>query len=381
MKIGIITIHKSPNYGACLQCYALYKYISMYVTNVEIIDLHRPIEFDDYIPSIKYVRSRKPIITWKMRIKRVLGLYKENFDANKYSISALKKFEDFNSEISLSKPYRSIDDLYANPPKYDLYITGSDQVWNPTQNYCLEPYFLTFVENGYGKKISYASSIGINDLTIKEKSLFKKWLNSYDAISVREKQGKKLLQSFIDRDIKQVPDPTFLLSTDFWREMAIRPKCTEKYILLFSLRFSPILLKYCIKLSKESNLKLIVLSQIQPDVKDGSYIAVKDAGPKDFIGYIKHAEMVITDSFHCTVFSIILGTSNFYTYISPYNKRGSRITDLLESFNLSDHLLSVSLDEPYSKLIQRKIKHDYVDQTIIENNINARNYLDPYIKI
>lgn len=290
MRIGIITIHNSPNYGACLQSYALYKYINMNGGDVEIIDLHRPIEFDDYIPSAKYVRCRKPIMTWKMRIKRMLGLYKVNVDANKYSPFALKKFENFNSEISLSKPYRSIDELYANPPKYDLYITGSDQVWNPTQNYCLEPYFLTFVAEGQGKKISYASSIGINDLTIKEKSLFKKWLSSYDAISIREKQGKVLLQSFINRDIKQVPDPTFLLSMDFWREMAIRPQFNEKYILLFTLRFSPILLKYCLELSKESNLKLIVLSQIQPDVEGDSYIAIKDAGPKEFIGYIKYAE-------------------------------------------------------------------------------------------
>lgn len=380
MKIGIITIHNSPNYGACLQSYALYKYINMNGGDVEVIDLHRPIEFDDYIPSAKYVRCRKPIMTWKMRIKRMLGLYKVNVDANKYSPFALKKFENFNSEISLSKPYRSIDELYANPPKYDLYITGSDQVWNPTQNYCLEPYFLTFVAEGQGKKISYASSIGINDLTIKEKSLFKKWLSSYDAISIREKQGKVLLQSFINRDIKQVPDPTFLLSMDFWREMAIRPQFNEKYILLFTLRFSPILLKYCLELSKESNLKLIVLSQIQPDVEDDSYIAIKDAGPKEFIGYIKYAEMVITDSFHCTVFSIILGTSNFYTYISPYNKRGSRIIDLLESFSLLDHLLPVSLDETYAKLMQKEIKHDDVNRIIINNNIAARKYLDPYIK-
>lgn len=380
MRIGIITIHNSPNYGACLQSYALYKYINMNGGDVEIIDLHRPIEFDDYIPSAKYVRCRKPIMTWKMRIKRMLGLYKVNVDANKYSPFALKKFENFNSEISLSKPYRSIDELYANPPKYDLYITGSDQVWNPTQNYCLEPYFLTFVAEGQGKKISYASSIGINDLTIKEKSLFKKWLSSYDAISIREKQGKVLLQSFINRDIKQVPDPTFLLSIDFWREMAIRPQFNEKYILLFTLRFSPILLKYCLELSKESNLRLIVLSQIQPDVEGDSYIAIKDAGPKEFIGYIKYAEMVITDSFHCTVFSIILGTSNFYTYISPYNKRGSRIIDLLESFSLLDHLLPVSLDETYAKLMQKEIKHEDVNRIIINNNIAARKYLDPYIK-
>lgn len=90
--------------------------------------------------------------------------------------------------------------------------------------------------------------------------------------------------------------------------------------------------------------------------------------------------MVITDSFHCTVFSIILGTSNFYTYISPYNKRGSRIIDLLESFSLLDHLLPVSLDETYAKLMQKEIKHDDVNRIIINNNIAARKYLDPYIK-
>lgn len=100
------------------------------------------------------------------------------------------KFQDFNSQIRLSKPYRGIDELYRNPPEYDVYITGSDQVWNPTQNYCLEPYFLTFVKNKNARKISYASSIGIDQLLPKEKKDFKRWLSSYNSISVREKPHK-----------------------------------------------------------------------------------------------------------------------------------------------------------------------------------------------
>lgn len=380
-KIGIITIHNSPNYGACLQSFALYKYIEMQKCDVELINLYRPVEFKDYKPSLKYVRCRKPQMSWKMRIKRFFHLSKENIDANSYSPLAYSKFLDFNESIKLSKAYVSIDELYANPPIYDLYITGSDQVWNPTQNYCLEPYFLTFVSKGKAKKISYASSIGINELRDNEKSDFKKWLSSYDAISIREKQGKDLLESFIGRTVTQVPDPTFLLPVEYWKSIANSSKdCDCPYILLFSLRYSPVLLNYCLKLSKESGLRLVVLGQIQPDPKDNSYIAVKDAGPKEFLGFIESADMVITDSFHSTVFSLIMGAKNFYTYISPYNKRGSRIIDLLESFNLTNHLLSTNLDQGYLELNKSELNSVEIQRVIKSNQSLAQEYLDEFIK-
>ena len=226
-KVGIITIHNSPNYGACLQSYALYRYIQQQGNDVEIIDLHRAFAYEDYIPSNKYVSSRsvKRSLLSKIKgnVKSLIGIKPKN--PSLYSPLAIKKFDEFNSIIKLSKPYRGIDELYANPPLYDLYISGSDQLWNPTQAYCLEPYFLTFVPNGQGKKISYATSVGITDLRDNEKKDFAKWLNLYDDISVREYQAQRLLQGLLaNKKVNQVADPTFLLDPKDWKNMAVKPK-------------------------------------------------------------------------------------------------------------------------------------------------------------
>lgn len=381
MKIGIITIHKSPNYGACLQAYALWKYLEQKGNDCEIIDLYRPYQ-EEYVPSKRFQRMRQHtsfVSRCKQAIKKMLGLYKGK--AGKlFSDNAKLKLDKFNSQIKYSRAYKGIDELYANPPIYDLYVSGSDQLWNPTQPYCLEPYFLTFVPNG-GRKISYATSIGITDLTDEEKHKFKDWLSSYDAISVRELQAEKLLESFItDHVISQVPDPTFLLDVEEWKKLAVSPDINEKYILLFTLQWSPVLVEYCKRLSAESGLLLVVLTQIQPQNNGGGYIPVTDAGPKEFIGYIANAEMVITDSFHCTVFSIIMGVKNFYTYISPSNGRGSRITDLFDSFGLQNHLLNSDLKDDYTQLASQKINRDGILKTIESLKIQGQGFIDKFLR-
>lgn len=380
-KVGIITIHNSPNYGACLQSYALYRYIQQQGNDVEIIDLHRPFAYEDYIPSKKYVCSRpvKRSLLSKLKgnVKSLIGIKTKN--PSLYSPLAIKKFDEFNSIIKLSKPYRGIDELYANPPLYDLYISGSDQLWNPTQAYCLEPYFLTFVPNGQGKKISYATSVGITDLRDNEKKDFAKWLNLYDDISVREYQAQSLLLGLLaDKKVNQVADPTFLLDPKDWKDMAVRPK-QSKYILMFTLQHRPEILEYCLQLSKQSGLPLIELGQVQPDVLDGSYTAVKDAGPKEFLGYIENAELVITDSFHCTVFSLIMGANNFYTYIAPTNQRGSRIIDLLETYNLKKHLLPISLNSSFDTLMFETINKNVVSGIMKNERDRSRLFINQYL--
>lgn len=381
MKIGIITVHKSPNYGACLQAYALWKYMEQQGNDCEIIDLYRPYQ-EDYVPSKRFQLMRQNTSfasRCKKAVKKMLGIKKRKV-GKLFSDNAKLKFDEFNSQIKYSRTYKGIDELYAAPPIYDLYVSGSDQLWNPTQPYCLEPFFLTFVPNG-GKKISYATSIGITDLTDEEKRKFKDWLSSYDAISVREFQAKKLLESFItDHVICQVPDPTFLLDVEEWKRLAVNPNIKGKYILLFTLQWSPVLVEYCKRLNAESGLQLVVLTQIQPQYTDGGYIPVTDAGPKEFIGYIANAEMVITNSFHCTVFSIIIGANNFYTYIAPSNNLGSRITDLLDIFSLDNHLLSSDLSANYTELASRTINHSQIRQTIEKEKLQGVDFISKHIK-
>lgn len=368
-KIGIITIHNSPNYGASLQSFALYKYIEQLGYACELIDLHRPHE-KNYKRSRKYVAYRE---NFRGKIKRVIKKL-IGWSGTYYSPSAKIRFDAFNRQIKLSRPYYGIDDLYADPPQYDVYITGSDQLWNPAQPFCLEPYFLTFAPKG-AKKISYAASIGITELTDCEKRDFKRWLSEYSAISVRENQAKILLESFVDKEIVQVVDPTMLLDVEYWHSIAVTPTQQKNYILLFTLGFQSYMVDYALRLSRESGMPLVCLGQIQPDVKDESYVAVKDAGPLEFIGYIAHADLVITDSFHGTVFSMIMGCKNFFTYIRPGNKRSSRITDLLSTFHLQDHILKSDLSASYADLDKQKIDREQLLSILREQQSRSRQFL------
>ena len=375
-RIGILTIHNSPNYGACLQAYALYSYLSQQPgVDCEMIDLHRPHE-KGYIPSKRFKPYRQVQQSMWKRIKGWLRkiVEKKNGSHDLYSAEAKPKFKDFNKCIKLSQPYWSIEKLYTCPPDYDIYVTGSDQVWNPTQPYCLEPYFLTFAPKGR-KKVSYASSIAVTELTEDERRDFQHWLSDYDIISVRERHARQLLASFVSRPVALVADPTFLLDAKIWKALAVNPQRQSPYILLFTLDYDVDLLRFALRISRESGLRLIYLNQLLPMLNDVDCVAIRDAGPKDFLGYIAHADMVITNSYHATVFSIILEAKSFYTYIAGYNQRGSRITDLLETFGLQQHLLQQDLSEDYQTLAGRNIEWTQIREVAQRERNNGREFL------
>lgn len=225
------------------------------------------------------------------------------------------------------------------------------------------------------EKISYASSIGINELTNKEKKDFSRWLSSYDMISVREIAAKQLLQPLLrNKKIEIVSDPTFLLDFDFWNKFIIHPQI-KNYILLFTLAYDESMIDYGLKLCQESNKKLVVLNLNQPNILNSKYISVTDAGPKEFLGYIANADMILTDSFHCTVFSIILKVPQFYTYIAPWNLRGSRITNLLKTFHLENHLLKQDKSQNWEELNRISINYSNIEEIYLKEQASSRNYL------
>lgn len=369
-KIGIITIHNSPNYGACLQSYGLYHFLNNIGIDCEIIDLHRPTH-NDYVESKKYTatRTKNKNFLKNFLLKLVFKKRKKTM-----SVKAMKRFNNFNSRIKLSKPYLCIDTLYENPPYYDVYISGSDQLWNPTIGFCNEPYFLTFVKNK-SKRISYATSIGIDKLTENEKENYSKWLDSYNHISVREKSAKDLLESFIEKKIEQVADPSFLPERSHWTSMAKLPYIEAPYILLFTLSYNEYLLQMCRRFKKESGMQLIYLCLNQPK-KNCDYKIEKDAGPEEWLGYLAKAEMVITDSFHGSVFSIIMGTKNFFTYVPSSQKRGKRITDLLDTYQLSEHVFTEDdLKKSFESFYKRKLNHKIITDIYMIEQERSRSYL------
>lgn len=351
--IGIITVQKAPNYGAELQCYALQHYLRSLGYDCEIIDLCRPVHKDfkktkGYEPYINDNLSiSQKIVCWARNIKnKYLPFITKNgrkiiaFESrNKGAMSLLtEKFHAFENRIVFSKKYKSIGDLYDNPPFYDVYITGSDQLWNPTQKYCIEPFFLTFVNNG-GKKVSYATSIGQDSLSTEVIKDYQKWLSSYDSISLREQTAIDLLQPLCSKEIHKTIDPTLLVPKEEWNLMAISPK-KEKYIFCFTLHYCPNLLEYARKLSISLGIKLIYWKHCyQEDAFDGdNCMGIIDISPEEWLGFIRNAYYVVTDSFHGSVFSLIF-ERNFATYIDSKNSRGCRIKDLFEMLDVKDRLI------------------------------------------
>lgn len=387
-SIGIITIHNSKNnYGGVLQSFGLFEYLRSQGYAVEVIDLHRPNTHPDYVMSPRYtfMRFHVSLVQYaKARILEILGkrhLFDPKVGSN-WNPDAVKKFNDFNDRIKLSRPYTYIPDLYKNPPKYDAYISGSDQLWNPTQPYCLEPYFLTFVKDSKALKLSYGTSIGITDLFDQEKKQFKKWLSSYDVISVREQQATDLLREITDRDITRVPDPTFLLDPEQWISIAEGQSKHEKYILVFSLGKNYEIVKKAIQLAESFSCKVKVIDQNYAFPLHDNVEPVTDAGPLDFIGLIRDAYLVLTDSFHCTVFSLITGTRNFYTYISPDSDRGSRIVDLLKVYGLENHIVNYLSDIPGDRTLSDEEIHTAKTYSIMKRERQSgRTFLKDALSI
>ncbi|MDD4055314.1 MAG: polysaccharide pyruvyl transferase family protein [Bacteroides sp.] len=376
-SIGIITFQRTiGNYGASLQCFALYEYLKRQGYNCEVIDLLRK-EHSNYKESKRYywpqkrrsfIRRLLSYVKWKIVLK-----LKKKVVRNNYSSIRIENFNNFNNRIKYSKQYQCIDNLYDDPPCYDIYLTGSDQVWNPTIGFYNEPYFLTFAPNG-SRKVSYASSIALPSLPYEYHELYRKWLSNYKNISVREKEGKTIVQNLINKDVSVVLDPTFLLDISIWNELALTPTIEKRYLFVYTLMHNDPLIRYAIKKASEMGLEIILaMSTPQNTTFDKKIIFADNLGPLEWMGFIKEAEFVITDSFHGTAFSIMFGTP-FYVYISLAS-RGSRILNLLDTLSLSNHCLSSDFQEKgnmefdYQKTlkilnIERRLSESYLNIAI-----------------
>jgi|LSQX01.2.fsa_nt_gb hypothetical protein len=346
-SIGIITIHKSPvSYGACLQTYALYKYMSTLDFQCEIIDLYRPI-FENYIHnysllSFSTCEKEKNRNKLKSCIKRILFYFiKPNKVDGDRNYLKQQRFDSFNSLIKYSKPYKSIEDLYENPPLYDFYMTGSDQVWNPDMPFENEPYLLGFAPNEK-RLVSYASSFGRDNLPEEYKMHYAKFLKRYSLISVREESGKSIVEELIDEKVFVALDPTMLLDKSNWQDIAVRPDIKEKYLFCYSLHNNEEVIKYALNICKKRDFVLVIISDDKIVKEDDVQIINKyDSGPKEWLGLIGSAELIVTDSFHGTVFSILF-QKQFLSYVKevkPEKSLGTRIDNLLNKLSLEEYLI------------------------------------------
>ena len=229
-----------------------------------------------------------------------------------------------NSEIEFSNVVLKRDEYPIGlEDRFNYFIVGSDQVWNPHYDFVAGKCdFLTFARNN--QKISYAASFGVNEIPYERKFEFAEYLKNFKAISVREKQGARIVEELVKRNAAVVLDPTLLLNENEWKQVEKKPVCSPKkeYVFVYSLGDKTDRFKDKIKQLKEK-YEIFDVRSVQ---KNGKELPI---GPSEFLYLIRNAEEVLTDSFHATVFSIIFH-KKFVTFNRPGLNMNSRIESLAE---------------------------------------------------
>lgn len=323
-RIGLFTIYVE-NYGAVLQTYALSAYLKS-LPSVESIDV-----IDFYSDNIYRVLGKiKCSSVLKTFLKRLYFLPYRHYLKERYQ----KERAFMKKSCSFSPKIASVDSI----PEYDIYLTGSDQVFNLNSPY--SDYFFQNFKTDKGK-ITYSSSLGTIAFPQDKEKVAVNLLSNFEYISVREKQSADYLTSLLNRKVECVVDPTLLLTADQWTSIAVEP-LEKEYILVYDLNGGNQLLKIAKEVSSVLNIPIIcICAKLKKEYKDINKM-LYNVGPHEFVGYFKKATFVLTDSFHGTMFSLIF-RKDFYTYIAVENT-SIRIRSILERLGLDCRLVGNDFD-------------------------------------
>lgn len=364
-KIAKLTWLNNGNYGSILQAYALQSHI---------LQLGYDIEDIDYKASNKtkllnwFKNGNSPYLfvgKIKEKVERLRS--KEKIDFTQRNML----FKEFKKEnIKTTKIYTSPKELKEIGNKYDAFICGSDQIWSPK---LMNPvfYFNFLPENAY--RISYAPSFGVSSIDEKKKKKIKKYIEKFNAISIREEKGSELVKELTGKECPVQIDPTLLINVDEWKRLAKPSEIKEKYIFCYLLTPNTKYIEMIKEVAKNKNMKVvIVLTPVGPF--NTGFEEKVDVGPAEWLGLINDAEYVCTDSFHGCIFSMIFNKQ--FTLFKRFSdtttwSQNSRIYNLAKMFNVENRIV----DEETKINLNESINYNKVNNLIeIEKN-KSSNWL------
>lgn len=369
MKIGIITFWETQdNYGQILQAFALQQVLKQKGHKPYLIRYSLFNDYTSYPGRWKSIFKPTRIFHF---IRNKLGLQKNIMR----TATVDRQFNQFKQQfLNMSdKIYYSINELTANPPEADIYICGSDQIWYADKNYHIyrnitRAYFLDFGSNSI-KRIAYAPSFGRIDYPQEYCDYINPFLKRFQLITVREKGGIEVCKKAGYDQVEQVLDPTLLLQSIDYQNIAVSPSINDKYIFVYLLgttnHYFDITEIY--KYAESQGLKVIYVgSQGNKDKLANVYPTINE-----WLGMVAKCELMITNSFHGAVFSVIYNKKNII--ITPEGKTRSggndRIITLFESIGITDRMYNGNI----AKIAEKDINYSIVNQklqSLIEKDIN-----------
>ena len=368
LRTGLITFHFSHHYGAQLQAYATMKAIQGLGHACEIIDYRLP-------DAVRASRLYKKSAT----VRGVISDAHTTLHYTKFK----RRVDRFNAFVAeemnqTAKRYGGFADLQADPPAYDVYVAGSDQIWNPYifEDRQFDPSFLlAFAKEG--RKISYAPSFAVSELPQDKAAQLREYLEPFSALSVREKKGQKLVEQYTGRTARVVLDPTLLLRQEDWAKQANPPEDKKPYILCYFVSDPGAAAPYAKALSERTGLPIVQLAGARRKI-DGCSKLIFDAGPKEFLGLFRNADYVVTNSFHGAVFSLQFGRP-FFTSMSPKeleNPTDSRIYSLLSRLGCAERIIGLGTTAD----VDAPMDYDTINTKLEEARADSLAYLKAAIE-
>lgn len=387
MRIGIITFHRANNFGAALQVYALSRFLSDLGHNVYIIDYFRLDSQSKKLFSFHVWKTafqmiyRNPFSLWwyavdmlKQRISKTVRLEKgiRNQKENRFATY----FAQFlNTYLKLtSQTYNSPDDLRNNPPDMDVYIAGSDQIWGPGNTTFSPAFYLNFGKKEV-RRISYAPSFGVAMIDKRSHNDLKGNISRFDAVSVREKSGVKIIEDICKVKATHTLDPTLLV--DDYSEITEKPEGEDEFIFVYRLhqndRLTGLMNTLIKNVANKCSLKVKTVSTTDDFSRQGEDLIV---GVEGFLGLIAHSKMIITNSFHGTVLAI-LHRKPFICYPRNDEKQGQdeRMIEFLSDLGLMSRYFNPDKEFEIGTYISDDIDWPSVFEILAEKRKHSVDYL------
>lgn len=377
-KVALVTCYFQHNYGSQLQALATQMICDKLGYDNETICI------DGLLPEInrakyKYFLSRLFDID---TVKDKMALVRKKYAAKTNPVYAANLrlrdslFEKFaRTQFRLSDRYASKTELGNKAHDYDAFIVGSDQLWLPS-NISADYYTLNFVPQEV-RKIAYATSFGVSSLPPRQEAMAKAFLPRLHSVMVRETSGQALVRRLINKEVPVVADPTLLFTAEEWsqkiqqrREDAHDVNINKDYILCYFLGNNPEHRAFARRLAEKTGCSIVQLPNLDEYIRTDEGFAdypLYGVDPIDFVSLISKARYVLTDSFHCTVFSTLF-RREFFSF-RRYRDDGavstnSRLYSLLETLGLTERLLHGEevIEACLQKQIDYAIVHDRISK-------------------
>ena len=348
--VGIITVHHYGNFGSALQAYASQKVFEKLGYDTYIIDYRSP---NAYYATERYMNYEDRDDSFYRKLeKRSYGMLKRivrkmlSSPCIAHFLYKLGMRRGINltnfwlENLRMTRRYEKLSDLYADPPHFDIYVVGGDQLWNTYITFNNPAFFLTFADEE-AKKITFSTSIGIPAIPIEALDTFKKGISNLSAILLREQEGVDYLRS-LGFKADRVLDPTLMLTKEEWNEMRDRKYKLpyEKYILAYFLNPTDWTSELLETVRLQTGLPVIVIGARRGGNASKEYFYTGGIEVSTFLSLFAHTDIVVTNSFHGMAFTVLFEKIMVATYRSDESETSmnSRHRNMVDLFGLSSCL-------------------------------------------